>query len=116
MPTIVKVQKKGQVTLPTRLRYQAGIKDGDLVEATFQRGKIILTPKPVLDLSGFPNADDEYTPAQRRIIDARLDKADEDIKAGRVHGPFANHEDMVEFLHREVKKAKAHNATKRTGR
>ena len=116
MSAIVKVQNKGQVTLPTRLRYQAGIRDGDLVEASFQRGKIILTPKPVIDLSQFPNADDEYTPAQRRIIDARLDKADEDIKAGRVHGPFGNHEEMVEFLHWEVKKAKAYKAIKPKGR
>lgn len=33
-------------------------------------------------------ANDEYTPEQRRMIDSRLDKADEDIKAGRVYGPF----------------------------
>ena len=52
-PTIVKVQKKGLVTLPTRLRSQAGITDGDLIEATFQRGKIILTPKPVIDYRSF---------------------------------------------------------------
>ncbi len=84
---------------------------GDLVEFSFQRGKIV-TPKVVIDRSGFPNAEDEYTPEQRRIIDARLAKADEDIKAGRVHGPFGTHAEMVEFLHREVKKAKATKTAK----
>lgn len=33
MSTIVKVQHKGQVTIPARLRTQAGIVEGDLVEA-----------------------------------------------------------------------------------
>ena len=70
--TLVKVLQKGQVTIPTRLRAQAGIVEGDMVEATFHRGKIILTPKLVIDRSQFPNADDEYTPAQRRVIDAHL--------------------------------------------
>ena len=115
MPTIVKVQKKGQVTLPTRLRSQAGISDGDLIEATFQRGKIILTPKPALDLSGFPNADDEYTPAQRRIIVARLDKADEDIKAGRVSRAFETAEEFIADLHKASTRLKA-KKTKRLTR
>ena len=35
---------------------------------------------------GAPN--DEYTLEQRRTIDASLERADEDIKAGRVYGPF----------------------------
>jgi hypothetical protein len=30
MSTLVKVQHKGQVTIPTRLRRQAGIAEGDL--------------------------------------------------------------------------------------
>lgn len=33
-----------------------------------QRGKIVLTPKLVIDRSKFPNADDEYTPARRRTL------------------------------------------------
>ena len=39
--TLVKVQHKGQVTVPSRLRQQAGIAEGDIVEATFQRAHII---------------------------------------------------------------------------
>lgn len=80
MGALVKVQHKGQVTIPTRLRTRAGISEGDLVEASFHRGKIILTPKLPVDRSQFPTADDEYTPAQRRAIDARLAESEEDLK------------------------------------
>ena len=105
MSSIVKVQKKGQVTLPTRLRSQAGLADGDLVEASFRGGKIILTPKVVIDRSKFPTADDEYTPAQRRIIDARLAKADRDIKEGRTYGPFDTAEAMIRHMKEQLKKS-----------
>ena len=105
--TLVKVQHKGQVTIPSRLRQQAGISEGDIVEATFQRGHIVLTPKVVLDRGVFSTADGEYTPAQRRAINARLAKADKEIKSGRVLGPFDNADDMIASIERELKKRSA---------
>ena len=45
---------------------------GDLVKFTV-----------VIDRSKFRSVDDEYNPAQRRVINAQLAKADADIKAGR---------------------------------
>src|ERR1035438_4540996 len=90
MNTTGKIQNKGQVTIPTAVRRQAGLSKGDLVNFAFQRGKIVITPRLVIDRSKFPSADNKYTPAQRRIIDARLDKADEDIKAGRVSKAFSD--------------------------
>ena len=54
MSTLVKIHRKGQMTLPTRLRTLAGIAEGDLVEAAFSRGKIVITPKLVIDRSQFP--------------------------------------------------------------
>ncbi len=113
MSTIVKVQHKGQVTIPARLRIQAGLVEGDLVEATFQQGRIILTPKAVIDRSQFPNADDEYTPAQRRVIDARLAKAHADIKAGRLSPVFTNQGDLIAHLHKVVKKRGSRKTSKR---
>ena len=104
MTTIVKIHRKGQMTLPTRLRALAGIAEGDLVEAAFQRGKIIITPKLLIDRSQFPSADGEYTPAQRRVIDARLAKADADIKAGRVSRAYEIHEEFITDLHKEAQK------------
>ena len=63
MTTLVKIHRKGQMTLPSRLRSAIGVAEGDLVEATVKHGKIVLTPKLIVDRSQFPNADDEYTPA-----------------------------------------------------
>jgi AbrB family looped-hinge helix DNA binding protein len=108
--SLVKVQHKGQVTIPSRLRKQAGIAEGDMVEATFQRGKI------VIDRSAFPNADGEYTPAQRRVINARLAKADKEIKSGRTFGPFDNADDMIVSIERELKKRAAGKKTSKQSR
>ena len=101
MSTIVKVQRKGQVTIPTRLRAQVGLVDGDLVEAKAERGKIVLTPKLLVDRT----AGREYTPAQRRAIDVRLTESLEQAKKGETYGPFETHEEMTEFLHGQVNKA-----------
>ena len=100
--TLVKIHRKGQMTLPSRLRSAVGVAEGDLVEASVQRGKIVLTPTTMIDRSKFPNADDEYTPAQRRIIDARLVESDEDVKKGRVYGPFTA-KGAARFLKAELK-------------
>ena len=88
MTTFIKIQRKGQMTFPRRLRSAVGIVGGDLAEAKLSGGKIVTTPNVAIDRSQFPNAADEYTPEQRRIIDACLNKADEEFKAGRFHGPF----------------------------
>jgi AbrB family looped-hinge helix DNA binding protein len=56
--SLVKVQHKGQMTIPKHVRSAVRLADGGLVD--------------VVDRSKFSNANDEYTPEQRRIIDARL--------------------------------------------
>ena len=116
MPTLIKIHKKGQITLPTRLRSQAGIGDGDVVDATFSRGKIILTPKVVIDRSKFPTADDEYTPEQRRIIDAGIAKGLEDFRKGRFHGPFASAKEASAYIERVAKERVAAKTSRRKAR
>lgn len=54
-----------------------------------------------------PSADDEYTPAQRRVIDARLAEADDDIKHGRVYGPFHTAEEMAASMEANIKELRA---------
>ena|SRR5579872_4146865 len=49
MNTSCKIQNKGQVTIPTVIRRQAGLQRGDLVNFAFQHGKVILTPRLVID-------------------------------------------------------------------
>ena len=48
MPT-VKVRKKGQITLPVRLRAKAGIAVGDTLEAKLERGRITLARTSATD-------------------------------------------------------------------
>jgi hypothetical protein len=66
-----------------------------------------------MDRSKFANADDEYTPAQRRVIDARLDESDEDLKKGRTAGPFNSAREMIAHLKGELKKRAAAKKPKR---
>src|ERR1700730_9018448 len=103
MAILVKIHCKGQMTLPTHLRTQAGISKGDLAQADFHRGKIVLTPTLTVDRSKFSNSDDEYTPAQRRIIDARLAESEEDLKRGRTFGPFNTAEEMITSMKAQLR-------------
>ena len=114
MNTTGKIQSKGQVTIPNSVRRQAGLAKGDLVNFAFQRGKIVMTPKQVIDRSSFPTAEDEYTPDQRRVVDARLDKADADIKAGRVSRAFESHQEFIADLQKAAKKLDARIPKRRT--
>jgi len=113
MNTTGKIQNKGQVTIPTAVRRQAGLSKGDLVNFAFQLGKIVITPRLVIDRSKFSTADDEYTPAQRRIVDAHLAEGLADIKAGRVSKVFSSAEEFIADLHKAVRKRTPRPKTKR---
>ncbi len=45
---LVRVQEKGQVTLPAELRRKLGLKKGDLVAVTEAEEGILITPQEVL--------------------------------------------------------------------
>jgi len=45
MNAILKLRQNGRVTFPARLLAEAGIVEGDWLEVTFRRGKLIFTPK-----------------------------------------------------------------------
>ena len=53
------------MTLPVRLRALARITEGDLVEAEYLRGKIVITRKVIAARTASSVADDDYSPAQR---------------------------------------------------
>ncbi|MDP3993929.1 MAG: AbrB/MazE/SpoVT family DNA-binding domain-containing protein [bacterium] len=110
MTNLVKIHHKGQMTLPSRLRSAVGVAEGDLLEATVQRGKIVLTPKLVIDRSSFPNANNEYTSKQRRIIEARLARA----RKGPYYGPFDTAEEVVASMKQKLKKRAATKKVKRS--
>ena len=64
------------LVVPPAIQRRAGITSADQVEFRAAGGVITITAKP-------PSADDEYTPEQLRIIDARLAKAGTLRRCGR---------------------------------
>jgi len=86
---------------------QGGFGTGQGIEFQASGGVITIVPK-------LPNANDEYAPAQRRVIDARLRKADGDIRAGRVYGPFDTAEEMAASIETNLKRLRT--AGRRAGR
>ena len=85
------------------VRRRAGFKPGDQLEFKASGGVVTILPK-------LPSADNEYTPAQRRLIDARLDEAEK----GRFYGPFNTVDDMIAHLKGEIKRRKAIKKSKRS--
>src|SRR5436309_9643600 len=100
-------KSKTNLVVPPSVRRQAGIKTGDRVEFKVSGGVINIIPK-------LPSAQDEYTPEQRRIVNARLAESKDDLKNGRMFGPFETHEAMIAFLHGQVTDRKG--KTKKTKR
>ena len=93
--SLVKVKTKGQVTLPTRLREQAGLNVGDLLEAKLEKnGKITLTPKS--------------------LIDRHIEEGLEDIRKGRTYGPFDTAEDLIASLKGNIKERARAKKAKRS--
>ncbi|MBI3682118.1 MAG: hypothetical protein HY235_17190 [Acidobacteria bacterium] len=91
----ITLKEKTQLVVPPSVQRRARLKAGAQLEFKATPGIITIVSKP-------PVAIDEYTPEQRRIIDARLALADEDVKKGRVYGPFTAKE-ATRFLRAELK-------------
>ena len=90
---IVTVKNKYQVVIPQRVRELVGVQVGDVLEARAEKGRIVFTPKSIVD----------------RAIAEGLD----DLKRGRVHGPFASANEMLAALRgkgrKPVRRDKSHN-------
>jgi bifunctional DNA-binding transcriptional regulator/antitoxin component of YhaV-PrlF toxin-antitoxin module len=97
------VKNRIGLTVPPSVQHQAGFKTGDLVEFKVSGGVITIIPK-------LPSADDEYTPEQRRSIDAQLDEAEK----GPFHGPFNTAEEMIADMKSQVKGRAALRKAKRS--
>ena len=89
---ISKLGQRRQVVIPKEICEELGLQEGDFLEVTSAEGKVIIKPKKLVD------ADDVLTPAQRVVIEKRLAEAEEDIKAGRVSGPFATVDQLKRHL------------------
>ncbi|MGA2268508.1 MAG: hypothetical protein ABSH44_08580 [Bryobacteraceae bacterium] len=58
--------------------------------------------------------EDEYTPDQRRVVDARLAEGLADIKAGRTFGPFNTADEMIAHMEARVTKRATAKRAKRS--
>lgn len=76
----VKVGASRQVAIPKKIHDQLGLSPGDYLEVEVRGNQIILTPK--------------------ELVDKRLDEAEEDIRKGRVHGPYNTAAQAVKALRR----------------
>ena len=97
------VKNRIGLTVPPSIQHQAGFKTGDVVEFKVSGCAITIIPK-------LPRADDEYTPEQRRSIDAQLDEAEK----GPFRGPFNTAEEMIADMKSQLKKRAALRRTKRS--
>lgn len=87
--SLVRVKEKDRVTLPASVRRKAGVAGGDLLETKAQGRNTTLAPKIVID---------------RELIEKRLAEGLEDIRGGRVYGPFSSAEELVRSLRKSKRK------------
>ena len=88
---VVKVGVSRQVVIPKKLYDSLGIAPGDFIEfQRSKRGEIIMKPKRLVDIDA--------------EIEKRLALAEEDVKAGRLIGPFDTAEEAVDYLHSQLPK------------
>ena len=74
----VRVGVSRQVAIPKKLHDQLGLTAGAYLEIEIQGGKLILTPK--------------------QLVDKRLEEAEEDVRHGRVLGPFSTAKQAMKAL------------------
>lgn len=87
----VTLKNKEPIVVPRAIQRKAGLSRAERLEFRARGGVITITAKP-------PSAASEYTPEQRRLIDARL----ADAKKGLTHGPFTAAQ-AARFLRNEIK-------------
>jgi len=83
---LVPVKDKYQVVIPRDILEAVGVEVGDLLEAKAESGRITLTPKS--------------------MVDCGIAESLADFAAGRSHGPFKTHAELVDSLHRESVKVR----------
>jgi hypothetical protein len=98
MNVVVKNRIRTPLVVPPAVRRLAGHKNDEELEFRVSGDVITIRPKA-------PATEDQYTARQRRTVNARLAKADADIKAGRVSNAFSDHDEFISALHKEAAKS-----------
>lgn len=88
--SVVKVNHNFQVTIPAGIRKKYDIEEGDLIEARETKRGILLKPKLLLDK--LPEV--ELSKKGEKMLQEALDE----IKQGKVSGPYDNINDLLKDL------------------
>lgn len=88
--TITKIGPKHQVTIPKKIFEELNLEVGDYLEVNTEKDHISMIPKKLVpkDQAWF------WTPEWQK----KEREADEDIKAGRVSGPFHSANELIKHL------------------
>lgn len=86
---VTKVTRNGQITLPAAVRRAANIEEGDYIEVTVEKERVILTAVRLIEKSQAYFWAKEWQEGERQ--------AEEDKKAGR-SVTFESAQEAVEFL------------------
>ena len=92
----VRIGPKHQITIPAEVFRKLELKEGDFLGARVKDAEIVFKPKRLIP------KDQEWFWAKEWQSKER--EADEDIKAGRLSGPFANVKDLIAHLNGLKKK------------
>ena len=85
--SLVAIKNKYQIVIPSKVRKAAGFEVGDFLDASFEGGRVMLTPQTLL---------------AREVAEALAD-----FREGRTSGPFETHEALVKHLKGVVRKYRA---------
>ncbi len=85
-PLLARVGASRQVAIPKKLHDELGLTAGDIVEVERKGNQIILTPKD--------------------LVEKGIAEGLEDLKKGRVYGPFTSIKEMLKSLHSTEKPQK----------
>ncbi len=81
---IVTVKNKFQIVIPRHVRDRVNIAIGDFLEAGVEDGKIVFTPKS--------------------LVDRHLAEGLEDARQGRTHGPYGTAREAIAALEARAKR------------
>lgn len=79
----VKLGASGQVVIPKIFHKELGVRPGDYFEAELYEGKVVLTPKVLVD----------------KRVAQEIAESMQDFRKGRVAGPFTAADDLIASLH-----------------
>lgn len=80
---LVRVKNKFQITIPTKIRKDIRIKEGDVLEMGVRNNTIVIKPKVILD---------------RSIVENSIQEGLRDYKKGKTIGPFSSVKEFKKVL------------------